>query len=37
MEFIIIAILILAGVWGAYAYWIFKTAKRYGKKGDGRH
>ncbi len=37
MEFIIIAALIGLGAWGSYAYWIYKTARRYGKKGNGRH
>jgi hypothetical protein len=37
MEFIVMAIIIALVVWGTYAYWIYFTAKRYGKRGDGRH
>lgn len=32
MEFIVIAILIGLAAWGGYAYWIYITARRYGKK-----
>jgi hypothetical protein len=37
MEYIIIAAIIGLTVWGIYAYWIYITARRYGKRGDGRH
>jgi hypothetical protein len=35
--FLTIAVIIAIGVWGAYAFWIYITARRYGKKGNGRH
>jgi len=37
MEFIILAVLIALAVWGGYAYWIYITSRRYGKKGNGKH
>jgi len=37
MEFIVVAALIGLAAWGGYAYWIWITARRYGKKGDGKH
>jgi len=37
MEGIIIGAIIVLAIWGIYAYWIYRTARRYGKKGDGRH
>lgn len=37
MEYIVIGVLIALAVWGIYAYSIYYTARRYGKKGDGRH
>lgn len=37
MEYIVIAVIIASSVWGIYAYWIYRTAKRYGKKGNGKH
>ncbi len=37
MEFIIIAVLIALATWGIYAFSIYYTARRYGKKGNGRH
>jgi len=37
MEYIIIAVVIGLTVYIGYAYWIYITARRYGKRGDGRH
>ena len=37
MEYIIIAVILGLTVWGVYAYWIYITSRRYGKKGNGRH
>jgi hypothetical protein len=36
-EGIIIGLGIGLTLWVIYAWWIYKTAKRYGKRGDGRH
>lgn len=35
--YITLVVVIALAVWGTYALWIYLTAKRYGKKGDGRH
>lgn len=37
MEYIVIAALIGLAAWGVYAYWIYMTSRRYGKKDNGRH
>jgi hypothetical protein len=37
LEGIVIGLVIGLSVWGVYAWWIYKTARRYGKRGDGRH
>jgi len=37
MEYIVMAVLLGLAVWGVYAYWIYITSRRYGKKLNGRH
>ncbi len=37
LEGIFIGMIITLTVWGFYAYWIYRTARRYGKKGYGKH
>jgi hypothetical protein len=36
-ETILIGLITFFVVIGIYAWWMFRTSRRYGKKGDGRH
>ena len=37
MEYIAMAAIIGLVVWALFAYWIYITARRYGRTGDGKH
>jgi hypothetical protein len=37
MEYIVMAAIIGLVIYAVFAYWIYITARRYGKTGNGRH